>query len=751
MADDRMTTKEYLARRWKAHREAFRVGGMEIDGGGHAFAIVDRAEAPPLLTVVTAAAGGTGIKAFRASLRDDTEARGDIGSLAAAALSGALPTRELPMREALAAVGLVGDRTVLADASVARFAEGLGDARIVARLPREDLVRAETKRFEEAGLALVRDAFEPEALRVLSSAPSLMWRDYQFYAAPGEKGLFRRQAAEQYPVLATVLAGSFSLRAAIDGQKPLAQAVVDAFTPSAGRGGEASKPLITKAALNRLRGVAWPCNGITPDRLAFALSEIPADWFPKDRENWDAFCDIHATVGTIIRQATGQTPEVLYEGAKGDWVGLRERLARVYNDTRPPEGTSEQDEAYLKEAIPWKEMEKMPREKVHAAAIEAVSRLDRARLSENLTDQMLVSWLTRFYAPDVGRNPLEAACRNVEAMLDAFTAKVVLPIAANATGAAEIFLGQSQRAAAQRAAATILCAGKSAVAMLESTRVFLNRSVEILGGGIDQEDNETARKKAEARNQRGVLNAIGIYDTEVAEDGWAPLTPAFQASNGVWCVFLTDPRLCEDEGRGFDSRNLGYDAFPRRCADGTDGLNLCVGGDYHVHMAQKGQKHIMSFRELTGDPEAPYKRLSVAAIVDVDFGARTWKLSETIKSQSNGAVHPKAEQAWDEWQKAVKEGRVEFNEQGIRKHAGAARAKSDDVAQGCGFDWREMPRLEAAMAPWGRLVGKRYRKMRLADFSTCPEMAAVSEEIEPGFAKRRAIAAEDAAMLPAPR
>lgn len=749
MADDKMTTKEFLARRWKAHREAFRVGGFEAADGSFSFVALDRVEQPPTVVVVTAAPGGAGVRAVRAPLRDDATSRGDLAALAARVIAGEIPARDLPVRDALAAAGAIGERTTLADASVDRFAETLGDPRVVARLPREDLVRAEIRRFEEAGLGRIRNAFEPEALRVLACAPALQWRDYQFYAAPGDKGLFRRQAADQYPILATVLAGSFTLRAAIDGQKPLAAAIVEAFTPPVSRGGEAAKPLVSKAVLGRLRGAAWPCNGIAPDRLAFALSEIPPDWFPKDRENWDAFCDIHLTVGTIVRQASGQSPETLYEGCKGDWVGLRERLARVYNDTRPPEGTSEEVEAYLREAVPWKEMEKLPRVKVHAAAIEVVSRLDRARLSEGLTDQMLVAWLTRFYAPDLGRGPLEAACRNVEIMVDSFARKVVLPIAANATGAPEIFLGQSHHAAAARAAASVLCAGKSAVAMLESTRVFLNRATEILGGGCDQVDEEEVRKREDARKQRGTLNGIGIHDTEIPEDGWAPLAPAWQASNGVWCVFLTDPRLCADEGRGFDVHNLGYDAFPRRCADGTDGLNLCVGGDYHVNMCQKGQKHILSFRETTPDPGVPYKRLSVAALVDVDFRARTWRLGESIKGDSNGAIHPRAKDAWDEWQEATKAGRIPLNEDGIRKHVGEARAKLDEVAQGCGYEWREAPRLEAAMAPWGRLVGKRYRKMRFAEFATCPEVSEVAEALEPGYAKRRA--RDDAAVAPAPR
>jgi hypothetical protein len=707
-SDDKMSLKELLARRWKAHREAFRVGRWE-DGGETGLVVVDRYLQPPQAIVVGLDGGGR-LFAKRLDMSSDAASRAELADIAAATRQG----KTLPLREALSILGLGAGASALADLSVRRFAESFADPRISARLPLADLRAAESKRVDDAGLSALRGALDAEALDILAAVDDFQWRDYAYYSDGGEKGVARRQAGKSYPLLSTFMARIPSIRAAIDKREPLGPALQAAFGD-----GPDGKPRLGKAVLSRLHGLAWPTNGIPHDQIVRALSEIPPDWFPKSREEWDAFCDIHATIGTVLREATGLGPDVLYGGCGGKWVEFRERIARACTDDRPPEGTTEEDAAYFREAIDWKTLEKLPRDKIEAAALESVARLDKLP-SERIPGHAVVDWIVRLYAPDTSREALHNACLTTEDMVDAFAKKVLLPLAAQECGLEDVYLAPVQFEAARASAAKVLYSGKSANAIFELSRHFHSQYEHIMEAGADKvEDAEKQRRLEEARRAAS-LTALGIDHANIPEDGWPPLSAVVQAPNGVYIVPLTDPRLLQDEGRPGHCNN-----GPRENADGSLGLRHCVGG---YSGTCKNGGHILSMRVLTGKDHPTFERLSTAEISPLPYGDTDLKCRQH-RGFSNGAPPEAATRAFEWYKEEVAAGRIQLNHDKIRAHVGASTMKVDDVERACGYEWRERRRIEDAMYPWGQYVGKRWRKMGLDEFAKQPEVREVAVQI----------------------
>jgi hypothetical protein len=793
MADDRMGDKEFVQSRWQNHRAVFRAGGFVPapsgegvkSSGGVGFAVFDRVSHPPTYFVVAVSAQGA-VKALRGDLADDRAASGDFSALANRILAGDVPDppHTLAVDEALRLLGLAGQGPGgLVELSLRRFASSLGNARLAARLPLEGLGASETKRFEAAGLAAVRARLDPAALEALASAESFHWKDYSFYAETGEKGAIRRAAAAHFPLFATFFVARFSVRMAIDAQVTekrrneeylLSDEYRDKLTTPTERNGqtrtleewmradgrdpqtpwqlsektvrqalqggfgkreEDGQPNVPMHVFTNLRGVSWPTGGLPIERVVTALSELPPDWMPKTRLDWDAFCDLTATVGRLLPSLSGTPLRVLYEGCGGKWAELRERMIRAFADTRPPEGATEADAAILERDIDWEALKTLPASKVDAAALTAAEALEG--IGDNITRTDIATWAARRVAPDVSRDALRGACQETEEMVDAFAAKVVLPLAAHEasehTGAQEHMLAEQHHVAARQAAARLLLPGKSAVRLFEATRAYINRGAEIAGAGEDVENAQQIAKREERERrtrEAAQMAAIGIDpDAPIPEDGWAPLTGIVEAPNGVWIVPLTNPLLLADEGRGWGNPQDG-----RRNADGSMGLGICVGtaGNYASRCQREGQ-HILSFRSLGGEEGAHFTRLSCLQVGPIAAGSPEIKELQH-RGQRNGAVPEEAKRAL-EWYKAqLRCGAITINYDAVRAGIAHARAaKVDEVALACGYDWKSARRISAAMAPWAPFVSKKHRKMGPDQFARDPDVLSVVEAIEPGL------------------
>jgi hypothetical protein len=811
-----MTDAEVVQRRWRGHREqGFLVGGFVPNGGGQGVVVIDAVPSPPIVWVFSLDKKD-GLKAVRGDLVSDAEARLPAGIVAERMLAAGSGARPIPLHEAMRLLGLGGDGPdgSLAAASVRRFSVALGDPRLAAKLPVAGLVQSEMRRLDAAGLAEVKAAFDPAALAALSAVDAFKWRDVAYYADGGELGELRREAARLFPLFATMFVDRLSLRRKIDGlaeerrghperfaarmaepverdgvtrtraewaaidgrdaacppwtmsEKVIRQFIAEAFGKT-----EDGKPKVEMHVLSNLRGVTWATGGVSLDRVVAALSQLPADWFPRDhaptkdspgstaRENWDAFCDLTDTVGRLLPGFSGQSdargmPEpiplkTLYEGCGGKWAELRERIVRAHAETRPPEGADDADVAYLEGAIDWEALSKLPRDKVRPGAMAAVDALGELR--REVRRDFVVDWIVNRVGPDIGRNALRNCCVELEEMIDAFSRKVILPLAANEAsrrcGRNEHMLAQRHHVVAQAVSARTLVQGKSAVRLMEMVRAFVNRAGEIAAAGEDDEHGRGERERAEEEARRAraaamaararLMASVGIDpDAPIPEDGWAPLCPVAKAPNGVYVVPLTNPRLLADEGRGWNGSDVN--------ADGSRGMRICVGqaGQAYIGRCQRDGEHIVSFRKVPGPNGEPFERIACLELAAIQAGSTDLRKKQ-FRGRANGNVPEEAERAWEWFQQQVHAKAVPLNYEGIRTMMAAARAaKVDEVALLCGYDWRDRKRVARSMAAWAPFVGKRHRKMGVDDYAGDPDILEVVQEIDPQL---------QPAQAPAPR
>ena len=779
MAQAAQTPKEFIQHRWNLHRDAFRVESFVPPGGGTGFLAVDRIVQPPTYFIVTSVANGD-IRAIQGDFADDRSSRGKPEHIAVAALNAELAScKDVPVAEALRLLGMSGNGPGgLVELSVRRFATSLNNPRLSARLPREGLLASESKRFDASGLDKIKESMDSGALKALSATESFKWRDYSYYSLQGELGDIRRAAAAYFPVFAAFIVERPSVRRAIDAQlqekhraeaylaspehreklsapvekkgetrtleewmriegrdpnaawqlseKAVRQAIQNGF----GRD-DKEQPRVANHVFANLRGIAWVPNGVGVERIVESLNELPADWAPKTQEDWDAFCDLSSTVGNLIPRLTDTPLRVLYEGCGGKWDNLRERMMRSFSDTRPPEGAGEEDVAHLETSIDWDALKALPREKVAAAAIEAVARI--VDLSPQIVVADVENWVSQRILPDISYQAIYNACIEVDEMNSVFARKIILPLAANEatrrSGAQEHPLAEQHHVSAREAASRILFPGKSAVRLLEMTRAFINHAAEIGAAGEDPE-TETKRMAREERQRAAMmavtLTAIGIDpNAEIPENGWAPLSAVVQAPNGVYVVPLTDPEMLADEGRG-------YTEDTRDNNDGSKGLKICVGHKSmgYAELCRTNGNHIVSFRTPGLDGKV-FTRLSCLQLNALKIGSN--ELSKIQhRGPSNGAVPEEAERAWNWYKNSVSNGDIALNHDEIRSRMANVRAgKVDEVALICGYDWKSRTRITHAMAPWAPFVDKKRRKMDVDQFAQDSEILGVVETIDP--------------------
>ena len=494
------------------------------------------------------------------------------------------------------------------------------------------------------------------------------------------------------------------------------------------------RPLLGKAIMGRLVNLDWPANGITVDILLRSLSSIPPDWFPKTREDWDAFCDLTATVGVVLRQVTGLSLEILYQGCGGKWVELRNRCAIAFTDTRPPEGVTEFMEARLKKAIPFKELEKIPRDKMHAAILKVVESLEQVSESDtdediskmpinfcipyNVYPDSVTEWLLKILKPDLSRGYLQAACLGAEDMVKVFADKVILPIAGNETNLEDIYLSFIQKQEAILSASQILFSGKSATSIFENVRSFQSRIHEIEQGGIPDVEIDKLRKEEERKMRaKAKMTQLGI-PTEASTDAWPPLFAPVQAPNGIWMVCLTENELLKAEG-------AGYGGNSELNEDGTVGLSHCVGG--YGNKAKIGDCHIVSLRVENG---ASYKRLSTIEFGSIINNPQILTMRQHY-GKNNGTPPKEAQRAFDWLVDSIRSGLIPVNHDGIMEYMKAQFSESDDIKSLCQYEWRDRKLILHAMTPWGPFVGKKYRKLGVDEFAKEPEVMTVARQIEP--------------------
>lgn len=392
---------------------------------------------------------------------------------------------DIPLSVALRGFGIGAELPQFAELSVSKFIERNFDRNGSHQELRETLLSREAGRIRESA-NIVSSELNLEAIEVLSATDRYTWSEYQFFTAPGERGDRRRQAAFIYPVLAAYIPRRPALRLAVDTSKPLNEALQKSFGED-----DQGRPRLSKGALKRLQGIKWSPGDIAVDRLAFALSEIPVDWLPSSKEEWDAFCDLTATVGFILQDATGMRLDQIYAGCGGKWVQFAERVAKAYTDDRPPEGMAESE---------------------------------------------IKSWLKSRPAPDRSREAMRNASLDAEDMIKTFATQVILPVAAYETRLSEVFIARLHIEHAYAIAASILAGGKGAPAIMDMSRHWHTQRERI--------DFDITGNEPEAQ-------PVSVMEN-IPEDGWAPaiLAPVI-APNGISITPLFSPSQLKDEGAPF--------------------------------------------------------------------------------------------------------------------------------------------------------------------------------------------------------
>ncbi len=769
--------------RWQAHREVVRVARFSTQAGETGFLFVDRSLHPPAF--ILAQATGTGLAVRRGDLPED-----ELGLLPLERIADDLLHKryashitEVPFSEGLHLLGLAGEGPgEIAETSVRRFIDGLGDPRLAARLPLEGLLTSEVKRFAASGLAEIAQSFDPKALKALAAVKAFKTKDYTWYAEAGDKGDIRRAAAAHFPLFATFMVERFSVSRAIDAQvfekkktedylasedyalklaapvekngvthslrewmaiegrdsapswqlaeKAVRQALQGAFGSD-----DKGQPLVPNHVFSNLRGVTWSTKDVSLERVVSALAELPADWAPKTEQDWDAFINLTSSIGRALPQFTGTPLRTLYEGCSGKWADYQERVMRAFADSRPPEGVTAESLSYLETNIDWKALESLPRDKVEAGATESVARLEN--FPPELDANAVVKWIKDRIAPDVSQHAIKAATGEITDMVDLFARKVIMPsavyCAAERSGSREYPLAEQHNMIAARAAAQLLTGGKSVVRLMEMTRIFVNNGALIAGAG---ETDHANKKREEARlaelevmRRSAMALAIGIDpEAPIPENGWPALTEIVKAPNGVYIVPLTDPKLLADEGRGWGNPHDGG-----RNADGSMGLGICVGTPsmgYAGRCRTEGQ-HILSFRIPGSQDGGPFTRLGCNQVGAIKRGHNSVTTLQ-FRGVRNGNPDERAMRAWEWYREEIKEGRIALNFDGVfTALASSRRQKIDEVALGCGFDWNNRHLLSEAYEAWHPFLSKKHRKMSPEQMAREPEISPLVDSLDP--------------------
>ncbi|MFC4236106.1 PcfJ domain-containing protein [Thalassospira xianhensis] len=711
--EDYGTAKEYLSAAWNEHISKVIVAPIKLPAGDNGLVIIDSTLTQPSLACVLTHPDGrlSFLTGYLAPLERATS-KDKLVSMATDLLFYRMDSLEtMNFGEGLRAFGLLGTVSHSAWQSVTNFVEGLPEKHIAARIPLSELMVSEQRRFEAGGLRQVRETLNDEALFALRACDTFLWRDYEFYAAEGNLGKFRGQAAGVYPLLASYFVQRPSLKRAIDDQQSLTDAVIAAFGKN-----KRGEVVVTKGLLNRMRNVDWPLNGIPVDTMVYALSQIPPEWFPSDEAEWEAFCDITATVGHFFLKAEDDSSfdaKSLFAGCGGKWVQFRERIANAYTNTRPPEGSTEITVKFFEQAVSWDELRGLPRQKVAVLAENFVNSLQNLP-EEGVNRRDIATWITNKVRPNISRAAIRNACIDLEDVRRLFSQKVLLPLAAYKTGMSEMPISQLHRETADQAAGEILFAGKAATALFEISRQAHSQYEALFAAGIDED--ETRAKLKDEQRRRQAMAEIGIYDTEQGEDDWPPLCPIVQAPNGIFIVPLTSSQLLAEEGRH------GHNA------DNSRGLYHCVGG--YAPQCRTGSSHVLSFRRLTPGGQATFERLSTLETKAVS--KTNVKISvKQHRGFDNQEIPLEARQAFEWFCKAVETGEVPINFEMISAYAMQMALSTDDIEKECGYDWRIRKHIENAMMPWAPYVGKKYRKMGLDSFAETEAVMSVRETLLP--------------------
>lgn len=174
---------------------------------------------------------------------------------------------------------------------------------------------------------------DEDAVAAMAKGTEKRLSTYAFLAESGERGRYRRQAANAYPVFADLLNGGFKLKLAVDRGAALVDVLAPLLSSLAGQS-------VGKALLKRFASAPALPEGMRLAPVIRFAASIQPDWFPKDEAGWEAF--YHLADGLVSDlQVPSDYFGALVAGSKGDWDALVSRAVRsAYPDPEHPAHSS---------------------------------------------------------------------------------------------------------------------------------------------------------------------------------------------------------------------------------------------------------------------------------------------------------------------------------------------------------------------------------------------------------------------------
>jgi hypothetical protein len=517
-----------------------------------------------------------------------------------------------------------------------------------------------------------------------------------FYAAEGDVGVIRRQAAKSFPILAETIAKFGPIKRMIDEKvsfiDTLAQIIVVDGEPSVKS---------VRTVISKLSGVSIQFDDnhhhLTATQFVRLLTTLPIDWLPRQSgPDADALAML-TDMALPIMQQTRDPLSVIMQGAGGKWADFALRTVKAQIETRPPEGANQEnfpELLSLSTVVPEMAQKFGP----DLAVILFLKDLDDRKLVPEIVRTSIVSWLLDGKLISATKSRLLPSISIVEDIANGFSNRILSPLLMQAAGSAAIGgIPNIHHQSISDRAGSIIFKNKAFPAIMEGIKKFKNDITAFMYNNVPddftpaeieqhQKAEENIRRQRDmdaimaARaeiiaaeqsksfdqflgslitgqvgggDEQSKLRIFFGVDTPPEQVIWRPFTPIVQAPNGIYIVPLITPAQLYDEGGDFGK---GY----HKDKNGVSCLNICVGmhSKYSDNCVKKAH-NVFSLRQIVKDDHGreTYERL---ACLDTRLVGNRSLSNEEFRGKKNAAVSMPAKVASDWFFDQIKSGGIPF-------------------------------------------------------------------------------------------
>ncbi len=162
------------------------------------------------------------------------------------------------------------------------------------------------------------DNVDRRAIAALSKVRDRKTQSLPYYSGDSKVALNRRQSAESFPFAAGILASNIKAKISVDRQLPLVPVLREILESRTGA--KISKGLLKRFA--RAPIIPEPCS---LDQVLSFATQIPIDWIPDEKGQWDVFCYTAKMFLSILDVPLEVIPKLI-KGRSGNWVKLLRKI-----------------------------------------------------------------------------------------------------------------------------------------------------------------------------------------------------------------------------------------------------------------------------------------------------------------------------------------------------------------------------------------------------------------------------------------